>query len=158
MAGNQTVPTNTRVTDFIAAIDDDTKRADAKTLIKMMREVTGEKPVIWGPAIVGFGSYHYQYESGREGDMPLAAFSPRAAGSTIYIHFGLSAAKPLLAKLGKHKLSGGCLHIRRLADVDVSVLKRIVEVTLAATLSRPPPSGWAWRKDRNSRRKAVLAK
>lgn len=136
MGENQTRPTRASVADFIAAIGDDAKREDAKTLVKLMREVTGEKPVMWGPAIVGFGTYHYKYDSGREGDMPLAAFAPRASGNVVYIHFGLGASKRDLPKLGKHKLSGGCLHIKRLADVDMAVLKKIVEGSVSATAAR----------------------
>lgn len=136
MAENQTRPTKASVTAFIAAIGDATKRADAKALVKLMREVTGEKAVMWGPGIVGFGSYHYKYDSGREGDMPLAAFAPRASGNVVYVHFGLGMAKRTFPKLGKHKLSGGCLHIQRLADIDRAVLRTIVEESVAATQSR----------------------
>lgn len=89
-----------------------------------------------GPAIVGFGSHHYKYESGREGDMPILAFSPRAAGNTLYIHAGKAASKALFPKLGKHKVSGGCLHIKKLADVDLAVLRSIVTKEEAAMRAR----------------------
>src|ERR1019366_8826989 len=87
---------------FIQAITDETKRADAKALVKLMQSATGEKPKMWGPSIVGFGSYHYTYDSGREGDMPLAGFSPRKAATVLYGVTGFGEAKDLLAKLGKH--------------------------------------------------------
>ena len=132
MAENKTKQTNLSVAAFIDAITDETKRADAKALIKLMQSATGEKPKMWGPSIIGFGSYHYVYESGREGDMPLTGFSPRKAATVLY---GLSAASDsasLLAKLGKHTTGKGCVYIKKLADVDGKVLETLVSKSVKA--------------------------
>jgi hypothetical protein len=132
MAENKTKQTNVSVAAFIDAITDETKRADAKALIKLMQSATGEKPKMWGPSIIGFGSYHYVYESGREGDMPLTGFSPRKAATVLY---GLSAASDfasLLAKLGKHTTGKGCVYIKKLADVDGKVLETLVSKSVKA--------------------------
>src|SRR5712691_10144925 len=102
MADNKTKPTKLSVAAFIDALTDQTKRADAKTLVKLMQSASGEKPKMWGPSIIGFGSYHYKYDSGREGDMPLIGFSPRKAATVLYITTGFSGSQVLLAKLGKH--------------------------------------------------------
>jgi hypothetical protein len=96
----------------------------AQALVKLMQSVSQEKPKMWGPSIVGFGSYHYRYDSGREGDMPLTCFSPRKSGTVVY-NMG-SANKALLKKLGKHALSGSCLHIKKLADVDLEILRTLI--------------------------------
>ncbi|MEO8504928.1 MAG: DUF1801 domain-containing protein [Acidobacteriota bacterium] len=125
MAENKTKPTTGSVASFIAAIADETKRADAKTLVKLLQSVTGEKPKMWGPSIVGFGTCHYVYASGREGDMPLAGFSPRKAATVVYLTGVLQDSKVLLAKLGKHTTGSGCLYMKRLADVDVDVLEQL---------------------------------
>jgi hypothetical protein len=127
MPENLTRPTALSVTAFIAAIPDDTRRADAKALVKLMGAVMGEKPKMWGSAIVGFGSYHYVYDTGREGDMPLVAFSPRKAATVLYGLLGAPAAPALLAKLGKHTTGKGCLYVKKLADVDQKVLKTMIE-------------------------------
>ena len=103
---------------YIGALTDEAKRADAKALVKLMQGATGEKPKMWGPSIIGFGSYHYKYESGREGDMPLAGFSPRKAATVVYGMSGFSECEALLGKLGKHTTGGGCLYIKKLTDVD----------------------------------------
>ncbi len=131
MAENQTRPGKASVTAFIAKIKDPVQRADAKELVHMMSAASGDKAVMWGPAIVGFGSYHYKYETGREGDMMIIGFSPRKAATVLY---GMtSAPAALLAKLGKNKVSGSCLHIKRLSDVDLSVLARMMAEAVAAT-------------------------
>lgn len=135
MAENKTKATQLSVAAFIAALTDDAKRADAKALIKLMQDATGEKPKMWGPSIIGFGSYHYRYESGREGDMPLVCFSPRKSGNVVYVCL---TDKSLLEKLGKHKLSGGCLHIKKLSDVDSAVLKKVVADSHATMRARYP--------------------
>jgi hypothetical protein len=127
MAENKTKPTKVSVTAFINAIADETKRADAKALVKLMQSATGEEPKMWGPSIIGFGSYHYTYESGREGDMPLVGFSPRKAAIVCYgLGASSSQSKALLAKLGKHTTGKGCLYIKKLADVDSKVLEALV--------------------------------
>lgn len=132
MPENKTKPTQQSVTAFVDAILDQTKRADAKALIKLMQSASGEKPKMWGPSIIGFGSHHYKYESGREGDMPLVAFSPRKAASVLYGVTGFRDAHELLAKLGKHTTGKGCLYIKKLSDVDQKVLEELVQQSLAA--------------------------
>jgi hypothetical protein len=135
MADNKTKPTKLSVTAFIDALTDPTRRADAKTLVKVMQSAAGEKPRMWGPSIIGFGSYHYSYESGREGDMPLIGFSPRKAATVLYNVTG-SDSKALLTKLGKHTTGKGCLYIKKLADVDQQVLEAMVDKSVAAMRAR----------------------
>jgi hypothetical protein len=132
MAENKTKPTQSSVTEFIDALTDQTRRADAKTLVKLMQSASGEKPKMWGPSIVGFGSCHYTYDSGREGDMPMISFSPRKAATVLYSMTGFSGAEALLAKLGKHTTGKGCLYIKKLADVDQKVLQALVVKAVAA--------------------------
>lgn len=131
MAENKTKATEVSVAEFVDALEDATRRADAKALIKMMQRAAGEKPKMWGPSIVGFGSYHYTYDSGREGDMPLICFSPRKAATVVYNMTGFTGAEALLAKLGKHTTGGGCLYIKKLADVDQKVLETMIAKSLA---------------------------
>src|SRR5271168_4610649 len=126
MAENKTKPTKLSVAAFIAALADPAKRTDAKVLVKLLQSATGERPKMWGPSIIGFGSYHYRYESGREGDMPLAGFSPRKAAIVLYGLNGFSEAEEWLAKLGKHTGGRGCLYIKKLADVDRKVLETMI--------------------------------
>src|SRR5580700_8863726 len=132
MAENKTKPTQLSVSACIEAVTDPAKRADAKALVKLMQSATGEKPKMWGPSIIGFGSHHYTYESGREGDMPLAGFSPRKAATVLYGVTGFDASGALLAKLGKHSTGKGCLYIKKLADVDPKVLEKLVVKAVAA--------------------------
>ncbi len=135
MADNKTKATQLSVAAYIDALTDDGKRADAKALIKLMQKATGEKPKMWGPSIIGFGSYHYQYESGREGDMPVVGFSPRKAATVLY---GLRAAadsEALIEKLGKHTTGKGCVYVKKLADVDQKVLQALVVKSVAAKTS-----------------------
>jgi Domain of unknown function (DU1801) len=136
MAENKTKPTKIGVAAFIDALTDPNRRADAKALLKLMQSAAGEKPKMWGPSIIGFGSYHYRYESGREGDMPVIAFSPRKAALVLYGVTGFSEAAALLARLGKHSTGKGCLYIKKLADVDEQVLEALVVKSLAAKLAR----------------------
>ena len=133
MAENKTRPTKSSVNGFINALTDQARRADARTLVKLMQIATGEKPTMWGPAIIGFGSCHYVYDSGREGDMPLVGFSPRKAATVLYLNTNFSGAKALLNKLGKYSAHGFCLNIKKLADVDQKVLAVLVEKAAAAT-------------------------
>ena len=128
MADNKTKPTKISVAAFIDAITDQSRRADAKALVKLMQKAAEEKPKMWGPSIIGFGSHHYVYDSGREGDMPLIAFSPRKAATVLY---GLSAAEALLPKLGKHTRGKGCIYIKKLADVDRKVLETMAAKAVA---------------------------
>lgn len=132
----KTTVNNNSVKEFIAALDDTAKQEDSMQLIAMMQKVSGMKPTMWGPAIIGFGSYHYQYESGREGDMPLIAFSPRKASLTLYLDAEAPARKTLLAKLGKHATSKACLYIKRLADIDLDVLQQLIVDSLKYTKAK----------------------
>lgn len=114
--------------DFLENIAPEQKRRDSLMLLKMFRKVTGERPVMWGSSIVGFGKYHYKSErSAQEGDWPLSAFSPRKQNLTLYIMAGNKDSKDLLKKLGKHKTSKGCLYINKLADVDQATLEKLVK-------------------------------
>jgi len=136
MAENKTRPTKLSVGAYIDALPDETRRADARTLVRLMQRVTGEKPALWGPSIVGFGSHHYRYETGREGDVPLAGFSPRKAATVLYGVTGFPGAETLLARLGRHTTGKGCLYIKRLADVDHEALEALVAKAVAAKRSR----------------------
>lgn len=131
MNKQKTQPTNTSVEQFIAAIDDPQKREDCMTLLQLFHEITGEPAKLWGSSIVGFGSYHYKYGSGHEGGAAITGFSPRKQNLTIYVMDGFEKYKPLLEKLGKHKTSVSCLYIKRLADIDLAVLRKIVEQSVA---------------------------
>ena len=131
MPQNKTKATALSVTAYIDALTDPTQRSDAKELIRIMQRASGEKPKLWGSSIVGFGTHHYRYESGREGDMPLICFSPRKAALVLYSLLGNSEAKDLLAKFGKHTRGKGCLYIERLADVDRAVLEKLIENAVA---------------------------
>jgi hypothetical protein len=132
MAENKTKPTQLSVAACIDAVTDPARRADAKALVKVMQKATGEKPKMWGPSIIGFGSHHYAYESGREGDMPLAGFSPRKAATVLYGVTGFNESGELLAKLGKHSTGKGCLYIKKLADVNPKVLEKLVAKAIAS--------------------------
>ncbi len=132
MAENKTKPTEVSVAAFIEAITDETKRADAKTLVKLMQRASGEKPKMWGPSIVGFGSVHYKYESGREGDAPLIGFSPRKAANVLYGLIGFEGADALLGKLGIYTTGKGCLYIKKLSDVDGKALEMLVAKSVAS--------------------------
>ena len=123
----KTRPTQASVAAFIDTVEDEQKRADSHALAAMMEEVTGATPQMWGPSIIGFGSYHYRYASGREGDFMLTGFSPRKRALTLYIMAGFSEYDDLLAKLGRHTVGKSCLYVKRLADVDEAVLRELVE-------------------------------
>ncbi len=126
MPENKTRPTDESVSAFLEQIPDQAVRNDCLILVSMMKEITGHPPAMWGGSIVGFGTYHYRYESGREGDMPVIAFSPRKQAITIYVKCYLDAFAGELSKLGKHKTGKGCLYIRALKDIDQDVLKDIL--------------------------------
>ena len=131
MAENKTKATNVSVTAYIEELTDATRRSDARELVEVMRRASGEKPRLWGPSIVGFGSYHYKYDSGREGDMPLISFSPRKAAMVLYSMLAHAEAKAVLAKLGRHTTGKGCLYIKKLADVDKTVLETLIKNAVA---------------------------
>jgi hypothetical protein len=126
LAENKTKPTSASVDDFIANLENTRRRTDALTALMIYKKITGLPPVMWGPAIIGFGSLHYVYETGREGDMPAAAFSPRKTCMTFYVDNKFEGAEKLYAKLGKHKKSVACLYINKLDDVDLDVLYEII--------------------------------
>jgi hypothetical protein len=132
MAENKTKPTQLSVAACIDKVTDQARRTDAKALVKLMQNATGEKPKMWGPSIIGFGSHHYTYESGREGDAPLAGFSPRKAATVLYGVTGFDESGELLAKLGKHSTGKGCLYIKKLGDVDPKVLEKLVVKAVAS--------------------------
>ncbi len=132
MAENKTKATDASVEGFIQSLPEE-RQADVKALVKLMRSVLRERPKMWGPSIIGVGSYHYRYESGREGDMALLCFSPRKSGNVVYV---TQPEKAQLDKLGKHKLSGGCLHIKKLSDIDPAVLKTIMADSYAKNRAR----------------------
>jgi hypothetical protein len=121
---------------YIDALTDPTRRSDAKELVQLMQRASGENPRLWGPSIVGFGSCHYKYDSGREGDMPQISFSPRKAAMVLYSMLDHSEAKSLLAKLGKHTTGKGCLYIKKLADVDRTILEALIDNALARHRAR----------------------
>lgn len=127
MSENKTRPTDQRVIDFLNNVEHKTRREDGLTLLKLMKEITGEDAVMWGSSIVGFGHYHYKYESGREGDMPMVGFSPRKQSLTLYIMPGFNEYDDLLANLGKHKIGKACLYVNKLADVDEGILRKLIK-------------------------------
>lgn len=126
MAKLKTTPTKASPTDFIAALDDEQKRLDSEWIMSTMQEVTGADPVMWGPSIIGYGDYHYVYNSGREGDWMEIGFSPRKANISIYLMSGVEGEASLLPKLGKHKIGKSCLYIKRLTDIDKDVLREMM--------------------------------
>lgn len=132
MAELKTQKTTASASAFLASIEDEEKRKDSQKLLKIFEEVTKEKGAMWGTAIVGFGTYHYKSErSKQEGDWMLTGFSPRKANITVYIMSGFDGQKELLAKVGKHKISGGsCLYIKRLSDIDTDVLKELIKASV----------------------------
>lgn len=127
---------NASVAAFLKKVDDEQKRIDSFEIVKIMQQISKEKPKMWGPSIVGFGSYHYKYESGREGDMPLIAFSPRKQYITLYIMVGGAREAQLFKKLGKHTTSKVCLYIKKLSDVDMGVLKDLIANSFQTSKAR----------------------
>jgi hypothetical protein len=136
MAENKTRPTEASVEDYIAAIDDETRRSDCEVLIKLMSGITKQPPRMWGSSIVGFGSYHYRYESGREGDMCQTGFSSRKGDVSVYLVASGANQDELLAKLGKHRMGKSCLYIKRLDLVDAGVLRQLVADSVAEVKRR----------------------
>jgi hypothetical protein len=140
MAELKTKPTEADIDAFLNAVADEQQRADAFELLKMMKEITGESPRMWGPTMVGFGEFHYVYASGHEGDTFLTGFSPRKAALTLYFMAGLDQRfSAQIKKLGKVKASKGCLYIKKLADVDLAVLREMIKDNVAylAAMAKP---------------------
>lgn len=131
MAKNKTTATDKDVMQFINEFtDSEQKRKDSYELIKLMQSISGHKPKMWGPSIIGFGSYHYKYASGHEGDAPLIGFSPRKAAISLYVFTGLDKHKNLLDGLGKFKMGKACIYIKKLSDIDKEKLKFLMQETL----------------------------
>ena len=126
MAANKTRPTRGSVTAFVAAIDNPRMRADARKVAAMMRRATGKRAKMWGPSMVGYGSYHYRYVGGREGDFMITGFSPRRQALTVYVMPGFSRFGKLMSKLGKYTTGKSCLYIKRLEDIDETVLEQLI--------------------------------
>ena len=136
MAESKTKPTAVSVDDYLASLPDQRKAVDARLLIQMMNEITGEPPVMWGPTMIGFGNWHYVYETGTHGDAFFTGFAPRSAALTIYLTAGLDVVQDELARLGKHKVGKGCLYIKRLSDIDLTVLREMIAKSDALTRNR----------------------
>jgi hypothetical protein len=130
MAELKTKPTQASVKEFLNQISDKERREDCFAIAKMMEEVTGDKPKMWGPSIVGFGTYHYKYASGREGDWPVTGFSPRKKDLTLYIMMGFEKHPELMEQLGKHSVGKSCLYIKRLSDVHLPTLKKLIKASV----------------------------
>lgn len=139
MAELKTKPTGVSVESFLETIADPQRREDCRTLARIMRQATRAEGRMWGPSIVGFGDFHYKYATGREGDWFLAGFSPRKQDLTLYLMGGLMEKQPLLEALGKHKRGKGCLYLKRLSDVDMKVLEKLIrESVQKLKVFRPP--------------------
>lgn len=127
----KTKPTAVSVADFIAAVENPVRRADAETLLAFFEEITGEPAVMWGPSIIGFGRYHYRYASGHEGDAPRLGFSPRKAQTVLYVMSGFEGQAEMIARLGKVKTSVACLYVNRLDQIDMDVLRELAVASQA---------------------------
>ena len=131
MAKNKTVPTEISVSDFVAAISDEKRRNDCTTIIALITAHTGLEPKMWGTSIVGFGSYDYRYESGREGSAPLAGMASRANAMVLYLGSEFDERDQLLAQFGKHKTGKGCIYVQKIEDIDTTVLVQMVKNSMA---------------------------
>ena len=131
MAQLKTQPNDKSVTDFLDGVKNDTKREDSFTILELMKEITGEEPIMWGDSIIGYGTYHYKYASGRAADWFLTGFSPRVQNLTLYIMSGFDEYDDLLGKLGKHSTGKSCLYVKRLENIDLDVLRELVEKSVA---------------------------
>jgi len=129
MAGLKTKPTEKSVEEFLNAIPEESQRKDALAIFKLMKDVTKKKPKMWGPSIIGFGEYHYRYASGREGDWFLTGFSPRKQNLTLYIMAGFARYDDLMKKLGKYKTGKSCLYIKKVDDIDLSILRELITLS-----------------------------
>lgn len=131
MAKNKTTPTKISVVDFVNSyVDNDLKKADSFRLIELMREWSGFEPYMWGPTIIGFGSYHYKYASGHEGDAPIIGFSPRKAEFSLYIYSPTAESKILLNDLGKYKMAKSCIYVKKLADINIATLEKLCKESI----------------------------
>lgn len=142
MAKNKTTETKASVEGFLKQIPNEARRKDGLELLEIMKSQIKSEPKMWGPTIVGFGSYHYKYETGHEGDAPLTGFSPRAASLSIYLSPEFEKKDELLAKLGKHKMAKSCLYINKLADVDIKILKQMIKASITAVRKQYPENSF----------------
>jgi len=138
MADLKTVPTKVSVDKFLTGITDENKRADCYQILEMMKKATKAEARMWGTSIVGFGKYHYAYESGREGDWFIAGFSPRKQNLTLYMTGGFNQFDDLMKQLGKYSAGKGCLYINKLEDVDIKVLKKLINKSVQAAVKPKP--------------------
>jgi hypothetical protein len=138
LADNKTIPTDQNVEEFLNGILDDKKRQDSFTILELMKRVTGLEPQMWGSSIVGLGSYHYKYASGREGDSPLTGFSPRKESLTLYLAYGFEQNEELMKRLGKYKTGKVCLYIKKIEDVDLATLEELVRQSVEQTRRANP--------------------
>jgi hypothetical protein len=134
----KTRQTEISVADFIAAVENPKRRADAETLCALFEEISGEPPKMWGPSIIGFGSYHYRYASGHEGDAPRLGFSPRKAQTVIYVMSGFKGQEEMIARIGKVKTSVSCMYVNRLDQIDMGVLREMAVASLAQMREQYP--------------------
>ncbi len=154
----KTRPTTASVEAFLARVPKEETRRDCATLVKMMKRVTGAPAVMWGPSIVGFGTYHYVYASGAEGDWPLAGFSPRKQDLTVYVMAGFERHPALVKRLGKCRTSVSCLYLKRLADVDLAVLEELITESVAHMRTLYPAKGKAAGAKKKAAAKKKVAK
>lgn len=138
MAETRTRPTTVSVEEFIAAVEHPGRREDAMALVALMEAETGEKATLWGSSIVGFGRYHYRYDSGHEGDACLVGFSPRKANLVLYVAADEARRADMLARLGKHKSGAGCVYVNRLSDVDEAVVREMTRTSVETLKARYP--------------------
>lgn len=134
----KTKPTEISVADFIAAVENPKRRADAETLCALFEEISGEPPKMWGPSIIGFGQYHYRYASGHEGDAPRLGFSPRKAQTVVYVMSGFKGQEEMIARIGKVKTSVSCMYVNRLDQIDMGVLREMAVASLAQMREQYP--------------------
>jgi hypothetical protein len=149
MSSAKTQPTTVSVDEFLKKLTDDKTLADCRKLIEIMRQATGAEPQMWGPSIVGFGTYRYVYASGREGDWPLVGFSPRKQNLSLYLSCDLQQQHDLLAQLGVHACGKGCLYIKRLSDVHLPTLKKLVKASIRQTREMFPQAKTTTPKSRS---------
>ena len=136
MAESKTTKSDRSVEAFIESLDDDRKREESHRLVTLMQEVTGHEPAMWGESIIGFGTYHYRYASGREGDWMLTGFSPRKRALSIYVMCGFSGHEAMMARLGRHKTGKSCLYVNKLDDIDLEVLEELLRASITSLSER----------------------
>ena len=140
MSNNKTVANKASVEDFINSLEDQKQALDSRELVKIMQEISGETPVMWGPAIIGFGAYHYKYVSGREGDWAQIGFSPRKGRLSLYLTFNAAKLTEQFPDLGKYTIGKGCIYIKRLSDVNIEELRKLIAVAYAEENESPERS------------------